>query len=141
MECSHLRATETKCHTLRALNSRNFSSPSSGGWRSEIQVSAGLGPSSPLPASGRCQQTWHYLGNLSQGAVGVPGSCQRQEERIPAAGSPTTQEQFRQASQDSWRFGSSPPLTPSRGVQPRTEGKLRRASVSSNTFLSLSWKL
>jgi hypothetical protein len=36
----------TKCHTLGSLNSRKlFFSQSSGGWKSEIKVLAGLGSS------------------------------------------------------------------------------------------------
>lgn len=39
------RVATMKFYKLRSLNNRNLSSPSSGGWKSAIQVSAGLAPS------------------------------------------------------------------------------------------------
>ena len=46
---SFSRATVTKYHRLHGLNNRNFLLHSSGGWKSELKVLAGLVP----PKAGR----------------------------------------------------------------------------------------
>ena len=43
--CLFPRAAMTKCHKLGGLIKRKSSSPSSGGWKFEIRVAAGLVPS------------------------------------------------------------------------------------------------
>lgn len=53
----------TKYHTLGGLNSRNIVSQSSGGWKSEIRVWAGLVPSEAVRES--------YVPGLSPWPAGI----------------------------------------------------------------------